>query len=460
MPDINWQGKAIINGKATTLENWLRVAYKFLSDRDIAAIFRENGMHAGRETIRSRRRMLGLKKEQGYRQIEAPEGETFDTVSVEIMQQVAEFDPAVIVIEETEQPPAVEDQDLLKAIQNSPKTLRELSHAFDRSEETIRERIKALREQHYNIIEIEGRQILDTKSAPRARVDLPHTLADAVGMRIKMGWISDLHAGSSAQQITNMITCIRWLYAQDVRFILVAGDLFAGDKVYRGQVHDLFAIGATRQMRVLLDTLPVMSGLHYLVIGGNHDFSFIKGSGYNIVADFANQRDDVYYLGYDMADVPITDRVDVRLWHPSGGVPYSMSYRLQKGVEQMAFDELSTAIQTEENSRLRGVASGHLHVSMTMWQGPIFTAQVGCFEGQTNYLKRKSLFPKIGGYLVEWRLTDSGLIQECLPCFQAYTEIPDDYRNYPELLKTLIEIEDVQEHEPLFSWEPEEETAE
>jgi hypothetical protein len=201
--------------------------------------------------------------------------------------------------------------------------------------------------------------------------------------------------------------------------------------------------------------LPKLDGLVYYTIGGNHDYAYVKLSGYNIVAAFAAMREDVVYLGFDMADVPITDQVDVRLWHPSGGTPYAVSYRLQKGMQQMAYAALAKAIETGENPRMRVVLSGHLHVSMTMQRGPIMGLQCGCFEGQTNYLKRKALFPSIGGYIIELWLTDGGLIQRVRHEWVPYLEIENDYINYPNLLEQLhggVKNSRVGVV-PLFAWE-------
>jgi len=208
------------------------------------------------------------------------------------------------------------------------------------------------------------------------------------------------------------------------------------------------------QLTALDWLLPRLDGLAYYAIGGNHDYSFLKSVGYNIVAAFAVAREDVTYLGFDVADVPITDQVDVLLYHPSGGVPYALSYRLQKGMEQIAFEELSTVAKSGENPKMRLVMAGHLHVSMTMQRGPIMGMQCGCFEGQTNYLKRKMLFPSIGGYVVEMWLTDAGLIQRVRHEWVPFLEIEKDYLNYPELLELLRGSGKPKGVEPLFAWQP------
>lgn len=452
----DWNQPVEDDGKRTTLKGFLKEQYRYRSDAEITRIFQRAGFEVTRSAVEHQRSRSGWKKTPGVAKMaERDDLRSPDEIVLKRVDVVSEEDELQVL-----RPQGVDGEAMLDFLKNHPRSLRELSREFDRSEHTMRVALDDLKAAHFNIIEIAGEALLDTKSAPRDGQALPQTLADMAGMRILMAWAGDFHGGSKAQQITNLLKFIELAYRRGVRHVLVPGDLFAGNQVYRGQLHDLFANGADNQLAVMLHVLPEMPGLKYYVIGGNHDYSFVKANGYNIVAHFAAWRDDVIYLGFDLADIAITDRVDVRLWHPSGGVPYAMSYRLQKGLEQMTSDELSKAIETQDNPRLRGVAAGHLHVSMTMWQGPIFGVQVGCFEGQTNYLKRKSLFPKIGGYLIEWRVADSGLLQECTPKWQAFLEIEDDYKNYPELLEILRDGQEVRDLEPLFQWQPDDEEVE
>lgn len=436
MSGMRWGSSIVIDGKETTLHQWLKESYLRFSDAEIAEKLVGMGQPATRNAVRSKRRREGWKKQQGVASVGG--GYQPDKLATVTDADIA---PARV----------------LNAIRNKPRTLRELSRQFDRSEDTIQRILEQLETQHFNIIQRGEETVLDTKSVKHAQGnDFPRTLADEMGMRFKIGIVSDSHAASTAQQITNLNKFIGIAYEAGVRHVLHSGDVVAGEKVYRGQIHDLFAHGADAQLSVVCDTLPVRDGLVWYMIGGNHDYSFVKGAGYNIVAALADRRDDVVYLGYDMADVPLTDRVDARLWHPSGGVPYALSYRLQKGLEQIGFDELLKAIHTQENPKMRIVSSGHLHVRMTMGRGPITGFQAGCFEGQTNYLKRKALFPDIGGYIVEIWVTDGGLIQRIRHEWIAFLEIEDDYLNYPELL-ALGHGDETPDVEPVFEWVPSEE---
>jgi hypothetical protein len=329
------------------------------------------------------------------------------------------------------------------AIRNRPTTLRQLSRQFDRSEDTLAGAIAALREMDLHIVETTQGVALDTQTAPT----LPPTTLDLDSMVLTLAVASDLHCGSRAQQISNLMRFERYAVERGAQAILHTGDLFAGLNVYKGQINDLTVASADGQRRIAEKMLAQFDGVKRLVLGGNHDFSFMKATGHDAVKALCKSRPDMVYLGYDVADVALTDRCSVRLWHPSGGVPYAVSYRLQKGMEQAAYEELSQAIEHDGAPNLRLVLSGHLHVECEVSRGPITGAQCGCFEGRTNYLKSKGLFPQIGGAIWRIWLTDGGLIQRKEYEFVQMSEIVDDWKHYPDWLD-----EETDEVETLYTW--------
>lgn len=247
---------------------------------------------------------------------------------------------------------------------------------------------------------------------------------------ITFGVVSDPHFGSKSCQITALNEFSQIMKKRGVKHVFVPGDLVAGHNVYPGQIHDLYAISASEQEQSTLLNLP--SGFDYYILGGNHDYSFIKrGGGYNIISVISSKRSDVHYVGFDEADIPILDNVDVKLSHPSGGVPYAISYRLQKNIEQITISELQKIVRgAKEKPTVRFVLAGHLHIQMQAMFGSIWGAQCGCFEGQTNYLKRKGLVPSIGGWIVNASLGKNGLLKNFEAKFYIFNEIENDWKNY------------------------------
>lgn len=257
---------------------------------------------------------------------------------------------------------------------------------------------------------------------------------------IIFGIASDLHFGSKACQLTALHEFANICKKNGVKYILTPGDVMAGMNVYRGQIHDVYAYSSKEQEDSVLLNLPF--GFEWYLLGGNHDYSFIsKGGGHNPLLVLETKRDDIHYVGYDDVNLPILNGISAKLWHPCGGSAYSISYRLQKGIEQLAFAELTAISKTNDQPQVRFVFAGHLHIQMQAMFGPIMGMQCGSFEGRTNYLKKLGLYPIIGGYIVKVSINKTTkLIKNFEAKFHIFEEIPDDYKNYKHIISDENEI--------------------
>ena len=251
---------------------------------------------------------------------------------------------------------------------------------------------------------------------------------------IIFGVASDLHFGSRSCQITALNEFSEICKKKGVKHMFVPGDVTAGYGVYPGQLYDLYAVSPEEQADSTALNLP--GGFDWYLMGGNHDNAFIKKGGLNIFTILKAKRKDIYYLGFDDVDIPILNNTDVKMIHPSGGVPYAISYRLQKSAEQISYSELSKiAYGAKNRPSIRFILCGHLHIQMQAMVGSIFGAQCGCFEGQTNYLKRKGLFPAIGGYIIKASLGSNGLLRNFEAKFYIFNEIEDDWKHYKHVIE-------------------------
>ena len=269
------------------------------------------------------------------------------------------------------------------------------------------------------------------------------TLADEVGMVVSVGVVSDEHNGSRCSQPSAVKRFVE-IAAEEygVRHFLHPGDLTCGVGVYRGQEEDQVpaarawggpkqAAQAVRAQVAIADiTTPRGVGDHY-ILGGNHDWASVVKTGLDPIRMLADRRPDVHYLGYDVNRLWLTDKVYIRLWHPSGGVPYAKSYRLQKGIETQAFEALKQAIATQDPSVTSALIAGHLHISLWLPELPIVGLHPGCFEGKTNYLKRKGYEPAVGGTILRFLVTDNGRVQRIEHTWVAFDEVQDDWMNFP-----------------------------
>jgi len=274
---------------------------------------------------------------------------------------------------------------------------------------------------------VEPDKILFNQSNIPALVEKTKLLSDS--NEIIFGVVSDPHYASKACQITAINEFCEIAEKQGVKHIFTPGDILAGFNVYKGQLFDLYAVSFSEQVESALSNIP--EGFDWYLMGGNHDYSFIRTGGQNPIIVLSKERDDLHYVGFDEADVPILKDVDLKMWHPSGGVPYSLSYRLQKGVEQIAFSELQSIVRgVKEKPTIRFVLCGHLHVQIQSLFGSIFGMQCGTFEGTTNYLKKLGLVPAIGGYIIKATLGKNGLLKNFEAKFYVFEEIEDDWKNY------------------------------
>lgn len=287
-------------------------------------------------------------------------------------------------------------------------------------------------------------RVMLCKDVPTARSGPEKPLADR---EIVFAIASDLHFGSKHVQITHLHAFCEEARKAGVTDIICPGDVMAGYNVYPGQRFEQYAITADAQEQSVLANLP--TGFRWWMIGGNHDYTFVsKGGGHNPMLVLANQREDINYIGFDQATLPILNGVDMILWHPAGGVPYSISYRMQKGAEQIAYSELNKIAEgVKDKPTVRFAIAGHLHIHIQMFVGPIWACQAGCFEGQTNYLKKKGLVPTIGGWIVKASLGRNGQLNRIEAPFIRYNdEIIDDYKNYEHELTNEYRVD-----KPIFS---------
>lgn len=291
--------------------------------------------------------------------------------------------------------------------------------------------ISQFRKQGYEIICDEKNIILSTNITSEG-VEFEEPLENK---EIIFAVASDLHFGSKECQITALKEFCEICRKKGVKHIFVPGDVCAGYNVYPGQEYDVYALSAEEQEESVIINLP--TGFDWYMLGGNHDYSFIKrGGGHNPLLAIEAMRKDVHYVGFDDSDIPILPGVDLKMWHPSGGVPYSYSYRMQKGIEQIAYIEMAQISRgTKERPSLRFLLAGHLHIQMQAMFGSIFGMQCGAFEGQTNYLKRKGLHPVVGGYIVKAELSREGLLRNFDAKFYMWPKTShEDWKNYKHVI--------------------------
>lgn len=215
----------------------------------------------------------------------------------------------------------------------------------------------------------------------------------------KLGLVSDTHLGSQMQQITLLGEAYKIFKEEGIDTVLHTGDLVEGNgKQYKGQLYEMFIHGADEMLKYAVQAYPKIKGITTYVIGGSHDYSFYKDSGFNILKKLSEKRKDIKYLGQSGAFLNFGN-IRVYMMHPSGGVPYARSYRLQKTIEQF-----------KASDKPHFLFAGHLHITVELPSyRNVAGFQLPCFQIQTQYLLEKGLNPDIGFVIIEITPDEKGV---------------------------------------------------
>ena len=126
-----------------------------------------------------------------------------------------------------------------------------------------------------------------------------------------IGLIGDTHLGSKYCRLDYLWEYYDIANREGVKKIYHAGDMVAGENMFRGQVYELYAHGFKAQAQEVIDEYPEVKGITTYYILGNHDLSFWKTAGADISDLVTSQRKDLVCLGYEEADIRIVSE-DVR----------------------------------------------------------------------------------------------------------------------------------------------------
>lgn len=307
-----------------------------------------------------------------------------------------------------------------------------ISESIDRSPSTALHIITEMQAQGYNV-RVENKRISMPKSMSALPIqDISQAIADS--MVVKIAVVSDLHCGSTCAQITHYRSFVDYARKEGFTKFFVPGDLSTGKNIYRGHELDTYAHQSEQQEYLVSEAVRPEPGEDWYILAGNHDFSWVKNCSVDIIWRVCDRSTQLHFLGYDAADVKLTDKHAIRLWHPSGGVTYAASYRLQKGIEQVMVENslvLQDMVNQTEGTLVKTILCGHLHRDASVHEGGVYALLASCFEGQTNYLAKKPLYPRIAGNLLTFYLNDAGNVSKMLTEHVPFVEIKEDYRNYP-----------------------------
>jgi hypothetical protein len=214
---------------------------------------------------------------------------------------------------------------------------------------------------------------------------------------VRFGLIGDTQIGSLYQRLDALAAFYRHCYNEGIEYVLNAGDVLDGWRVYRGQEFELHPNGRSwpEQKKMFAEAAPRYDGLTTIFITGNHDASFKKLIGLVVGEELSAARPDWKFIGQDVGDVTLKtkggQRFTVRLIHPGGGTAYAVSYHAQKIIESIAGGQKPDLI---------GIGHYHKAEWLPSYRN-VHAVQVGCFQSQTPYMVQRSLAAHVGGWVIK-----------------------------------------------------------
>ena len=133
-----------------------------------------------------------------------------------------------------------------------------------------------------------------------------------------------------------------------------------------------------------------------------------SSAGSEILKSIAKERDDIIYLGPDVADLKI-GKLKIRLFHGSGGNAYAKSYKLQKYLDTIPLEERPDILQT-----------GHIHQSFYMKQDKTHCFQTSCLEDQTPYCRGMGLANDKSCWWVDIDFDNKGRVYKITPELETF----------------------------------------
>ena len=240
------------------------------------------------------------------------------------------------------------------------------------------------------------------------------------GDRRRFAVVSDTHLCSEYQQLTFLKNFYRLCSEREISDVLHCGDLSDGNgKVYKGHEYEIFLHGFDKQCDYIIEHYPKEEGVTTWAIAGNHDESFFKGGGHDLVKAVSEKRPDIKYFGFHGANISLAgaEHITMYLHHPRGAMPYARSYRLQKVIENMAPEQ-----------KPMFMFSGHLHtVCILPGYRNVEALSVPCFQSQTPLLKAMGVYPLVAGIFVDFTFDGTGIVSTKYEVYPFYIPIARDY---------------------------------
>jgi len=234
---------------------------------------------------------------------------------------------------------------------------------------------------------------------------------------IRLGIVADTHGGSHFEQLSALRAFYVYADERKVDAFIHAGDWTQGsDRMHLDQPYQVHVHGSDQQVNYVVATYPRSSrGKLTYGISGNHDDSFLKDGGTNVVRAIAGQREDIVYLGQTSEYFDLGG-LHTYIIHPRGGISYAKSYKLQNFARDLPIGR-----------KVHLMLMGHLHSYAVTQEHGMTAMLLPCFQSQYGWLAAGGLHPAIGGLIVDVWLTANEEVSRIAHEFVRFQAVADDW---------------------------------
>lgn len=226
---------------------------------------------------------------------------------------------------------------------------------------------------------------------------------------IKFGVVSDTHLWAKTCAINELHDFYNLCKQEWITDVLHAWDVIDGNgRVYKWQLSELEVFWFDDTVEFIKNNYPKVEWIKTHFITGNHDESYLQSDWADIWKAIARVRDDMNYLWFYDATVVVW-WIKIWLHHWAWGWSYAQSYKLQKYVETLTWD-----------NKPQLFILGHYHWSLYMSVRNIHCLLPWCWQKPNNFSVRLWLPNTIWWYIVEIEKTAQNEIRSIKPKFIQY----------------------------------------
>ena len=249
---------------------------------------------------------------------------------------------------------------------------------------------------------------------------------------VKIGLLSDTRLCSCYEQLSILNDIYKKGNKYGVKDYFLVGDISEG--IYRGNNSNLnetvFAHDVYSQADYIIENYPEIEGVKTHFITGEHDKTlFTKNDKTDIGKLISANRDDMVYLGQGRRKINFINEdnkklFDMLLIHPTGRVPYTVSYKPQQFINSL-----------RSENKVDFLVHGHWLQADAFELRETNEYSVPGVVATTPEMEIKGDQNIVGAWYLEVHLNDKNKIERIVPIFSPYyNTYEDDYKSAKALV--------------------------